>query len=149
MLINPHQLKNKIMRYFRMGKKYFTQGEANKIASDNPYSMGKQYAEIVETLWFTFLYATIVPMGAFITIVGLSLYYWVDKYNLLRRSSLSHNISGEMAMVSLKLLDCTLIMKPVGEIIFDSGIRDHIQIESIILTAIAFVYICLPMDSIL
>lgn len=54
-----------------------------------------------------------------------------------------------MAMVSLKLLDITLIMKPIGEIIFDSGIRDHIQIESIILTCIAFFYICLPMDSIL
>lgn len=94
MLINPFQLKNKIMRYFRKGKKYFTQGEANKIVSDNPYSMGKQYAEIVETLWFTFLYATMVPMGAFITIIGLSLYYWVDKYNLLRRSSLLNNISG-------------------------------------------------------
>ncbi len=52
-------------------------------------------------------------------------------------------------MVSLKLLDITLIMKPAGEIIFDSGIRDHIQIESIVLTAIAIVYICLPMDSIL
>jgi hypothetical protein len=90
-----------------------------------------------------------VPLGAFITIIGLSFYYWVDKYNLLRRSSLSHNISGEMAMVSLKLLDFTLIMKPLGEIIFDAGIRDHVQVESIVLTAVAVVYVCLPMDTLL
>jgi hypothetical protein len=90
-----------------------------------------------------------VPLGAFITIIGLSFYYWVDKYNLLRRSSLSHNISGEMAMVSLKLLDFTLIMKPLGEIIFDAGIRDHVQVESIVLTVVAVVYVCLPMDTVL
>jgi hypothetical protein len=111
--------------------------------------MGKQYAEIIETLWFTFLYATLVPLGAGLTIIGLAFYYWVDKYNLLRRSSLSHNISGEMAMASLMLLDWTLIMKPIGEMIFDAGIREHVQVESIVLTFVAFVYIFLPKNKIL
>jgi hypothetical protein len=50
--------------------------------------MGKRYAEIIESMWFTFLYATIVPIGAFISLAGIAIYYWVDKYNLLRRSSL-------------------------------------------------------------
>lgn len=49
--------------------------------------MGKRYAEILETVWFTFLYASLIPMGAFFTIFGVGFYYWVDKYNLLRRSS--------------------------------------------------------------
>lgn len=39
-------------------------------------------------MWFTFLYATLVPIGAFISLVGIFLYYWVDKYTLLRKSSL-------------------------------------------------------------
>jgi len=55
-----------------------------------------------------------IPLGSFITLFGLAFYYWVDKYNLLRRSSLDHNVSGELAVVSLKLLDVTLIMKPIG-----------------------------------
>jgi hypothetical protein len=65
-------------------------------------------------MWFTFLYATLIPFGAFLTIIGVSLYYWVDKYNLLRRSSLKNNISGKMAIRSLKLLDLTLILRPLG-----------------------------------
>jgi hypothetical protein len=65
-------------------------------------------------MWFTFLYATLIPIGAFLTIIGLSLYYWVDKFNLLRRSSLKNNISGKMAIKSLKLLDLTLILRPIG-----------------------------------
>jgi hypothetical protein len=53
---------------------------------DYPYDMGKRYAEIIETMWFTFLYVTLIPIGAFLSLVGLWIYYWVDKYNLLRRS---------------------------------------------------------------
>ena len=90
-----------------------------------------------------------IPIGAFISIIGLSLYYWIDKFNLLRRSSLSHNVSGEMAMISLKLMDFTLIMKPIGEMIFDAGIRDGVNPESIVLTCVAFIYILLPMDKVL
>lgn len=54
---------------------------------DYPYDIGKRYAEIIETLWFTYLYSTLIPIGAFISILGLGLYYWVDKYNLLRVNS--------------------------------------------------------------
>ena len=87
--------------------------------SDGGYVMGKRYAEIIETMWFTFLYSTLIPGGAFLTCIGLGLYYWVDKYNLLRRSSLKNNISGNMAIISLKLLDLTLFMRAAGELLFD------------------------------
>lgn len=149
MFVNPWQIKRVVVRYFKKEKKYYTQDEANKIMCDNTYAMGKGYAEIIETVWFTFLYATMIPLGSFITFFGLCFYYWVDKFNLLRRSSLTHNVSGEMAVVSLKLLDWTLIMKPAGELIFDSGMRDHINVASIVMTAVAFVYVLLPMDRIL
>jgi len=65
-------------------------------------------------MWFTYLYATLIPVGAFFTVLGLSFYYWVDKCNLIKRSSLAHNISGDMAIVSLKLLDVTLVLKLIG-----------------------------------
>ena len=45
-------------------------------------------------MWFTFLYATLIPVGAFLSLGGIAFYYWVDKYNYLRRSSLSHHISS-------------------------------------------------------
>ena len=113
-LVNPWNLVTLLMRKYKQNRRHFTQREANQIMSDTPYTMGKRYAEIIESMWFTFLYATLIPVGALITLVGISLYYWVDKYNLLRRSSLSHNISGKLAIVSLKLLDFTLLIKPAG-----------------------------------
>jgi hypothetical protein len=78
-------------------------------------------------MWFTFLYATLIPFGAFLTIIGVALYYWIDKFNLLRRSSLKSNLSGEMTLFSLKLLDVTLFLRVIGEVIFDSQIRDGVN----------------------
>lgn len=100
-------------------------------------------------MWFTYLYSTLIPVGAFLTVIGLSLYYWTDKYNLLRRSSLKNNISGEMAIISLKLLDLTLFIKPMGELLFDFQIRDGVNVESIIFAIIGALYCLLPMDDIL
>ena len=79
-------------------------------------------------MWFTFLYASLIPIGSFFSVIGLSFYYWVDKYNIVRKSSLAHNISGDLAVLSLKLLDFTLVFKPAGELIFDYLIRHTIQV---------------------
>ena len=59
---------------------------------DFPYDMGKRYAEVLETMWFTFLFASLNPFGNFLTLIGLLIYYWVDKYNLLRRSKVENII---------------------------------------------------------
>lgn len=82
-------------------------------------------------------------------VVGLGLYYWTSKFNLLRRSSLRHNISAEIVLNCLKLLDITLIMRPLGEIIFDASIRDGVNLSSIIMLAIAIIYFFLPMGKII
>jgi len=108
--------------------------------------MGKRYAEIIEIMWFTFLYSSLIPLGGFFSTIGLCLYYWVDKYNLLRRSSVNSNIAGELSIQAMKLLDFTLICKPVGEIIFDCQIRDSYCLSSLIMLAIGVVYLLLPID---
>ena len=100
-------------------------------------------------MWFTFLYGTLIPVGAFVTFIGLGFYYWVDKFNLLKRSSLSHSVSGKLVVISLKLLDFTLILRSIGTLIFDSEIRDGVNGVSIAFVCIGFIYLILPMNSIL
>lgn len=58
-----------------------------------------------------------------VTVVGLSFHYWVDKYNLLNRCTIYSEISGKMCLKALKLLDITLIMRPIGSLIFDFQIK--------------------------
>ena len=78
------------------------------------YSVGKKYAEIIETLWFTFLYGSLIPIWAVISFVGLGFYFWVDKYNLLRRSTLHVQVRGKLTNFSLTLLDFTLLFRVLG-----------------------------------
>jgi len=60
------------------------------------------------------MYSCIIPAGALIIMAGLSINYWVVKFTILRRCSLTHKISGSFVMFALALLDISLIMKPIG-----------------------------------
>jgi hypothetical protein len=148
-LINPWQIGVLIKRKLNYGRKDLTQKEANKIMENMQYNMGKRYAEIIEIMWFTFLYVSLIPIGACLSAAGLCLYYWVDKYNLLRRSSVNSNIAGELSLFSMKLLDFTLLCKPLGEILFDSQIRGSYCVSSLIMAALALGYLISPVDSVL
>lgn len=99
-------------------------------------------------MWFVFLYSTLLPIGAVVSIFGLILYYWVDKYNLLRRSKVHGNVSGKFIRTSMLLLDFTLILQPVGALIFDEHLRDistyPYLAANIVMICIAFAYIVIP-----
>lgn len=99
-------------------------------------------------MWFTYLYSTLLPIGAILTCCGLFLYYWVDKYNLLRRSAVNGQVSGDLINASLTMLDFTLILKPMGSLIFDTHLRHH-KTADIIMLVIAFVFIITPKDKLI
>jgi hypothetical protein len=100
-------------------------------------------------MWFTYLYADLIPIGSFVILIGLFLYYWVDKYNLLRRSYVKDHVSGDLAKKSLFLLDLTLLFKPLGSILFDAQVRKNTQYWNIIFLVFAIVYLILPWNKIL
>jgi hypothetical protein len=116
---------------------------------DEHYDMGKRFAEIIETMWFTFLYSTLLPIGSVITMFGLSIYYWVDKYNLLRRSSINRQVSGKLIHTSLNLLDLALLFRPIGSIIFDLHLRNECLPSTIVMAVIGLLYVVAPKNKIL
>jgi hypothetical protein len=58
----------------------------------------------MEDLWFTFIYMNLIPLGSVLVAIGLALFYWIDKYNLLRKSSILENVSANLCMQALFLL---------------------------------------------
>ena len=136
----------------KSGKKYFTQKEANILMEDIPYDIGKRYAEVIQIVWFTFLYQSLIPFGAFLSAFGLILYYWIDKYNLLRRSVLRVNISYKLSIAFLSLFEWCIIMEPAGSLLFDGLIRQYTTLNltsSIVMTVLGLIYIFLPRNSII
>lgn len=143
--INPFRIVKQIKRKLYKGKRSLTQAEANALMEEEQYDMGKRFAEVVEMMWFTFLYSTLIPVGAPITCAGLCLYYWIDKYNLLRRSAVNGQISGKLINTMLALLDLTLLLRPLGSLLFDSQIRSHTA-SSAAMVAVALLFALLPKD---
>ena len=74
-------------------------------------------------MWFTFLYSELIPLGSFLVFIGLVLYFWIDKYNFLNRSTLKTGLSGKMAIYGLKSLDATLFLSPIGGLLFSWLVR--------------------------
>ena len=87
------------------------------------YDVGKRYAEIIEIVWFTYLYATLIPIGVLFSTIGLVMFYWIDKFNLVRRSSLRVHISHRLLHPFLFMLDWSIVMLPAGGLIFDGLLR--------------------------
>ncbi len=100
-------------------------------------------------VWFTYFYASLIPIGAPLSLIGACVFYWVDKHNLLRKSSLKQNISGDLSMKALVMLDLTLILKPVGEVVFDMQIRQSWTSESLVLIGLGLIYVICPKDAFL
>lgn len=113
-LINPVYLGRKIKRKLKFGSQYLTQHEANHIMENPIYDVGKRYGEVMEIMWFTFLYMTIIPIGAMISCVGLIAYYWVDKFNLQRRSVVHNFVSGDLINLTLNMLEFTILLRVLG-----------------------------------
>jgi hypothetical protein len=148
-LVHPWQLVHLIKRWYYFGRKDITQHEANLLMENSRYSVGKKYAEVTESVWFTYLYSSLMPGGAVLITLGFGFFYWVDKCVVLRRSSINPNVNGELSTRSMKLLDATLIMRCVGELIFDKMIRESWTWGSMICLFISVIYFLLPMDRVL
>lgn len=81
--------------------------------------------------------------------MGISIYYWVDKYNLLRKSSILAGVSPKITIVALKLLEFTLVLRPLGELVFDHLVRDEWHPLSVVTVSIGCVYMILPINKFL
>ena len=95
-------------------------------------------------MWFTFLYISLVPVGGVFSFIGLIAYYWVDKYNLLRRSTISSQVSGDLIDLTVSMLDFTLVLRILGQILFDYQLRAGVTLISWAFLAIAISYMLLP-----
>lgn len=100
-------------------------------------------------MWFTFLYVSIIPLGAVFSMIGVILYFFVDKFVLLRRSSVKHSVSSHLANYMMFLLDLTLIFKPLGELFFDFNLRKETRISTYVMLGAGILYMLLPLNRIL
>jgi len=91
-----------------------TQEEANRIFEDPEFQVWLLYPTIITTFLFTCFFCPISPAVPFLAFITLFLLYWVDKYNLFRRSLIPGNLRSELAEAMFEFLDFGLFLLTLG-----------------------------------
>lgn len=125
-----------------------TQQEANELMEMPDYSQAKRYGDIMKTMWFTFFYGDIIPVGIIFSIIGLSIYYYIDKFNVLRRRTIKESLSKHLSLEMIEMLELIIIFTGIGNVVVSSILFGEIKWQDTIIIVIGMVYLVLPMEDI-
>jgi hypothetical protein len=82
------------MRYEIENKKYpATQAEANLYYENMQIDLSNKYSNVYRFILFSAGVCFIFPPALIITLITLSVFYWEDKYLLLRRYVIAHKLN--------------------------------------------------------
>lgn len=112
------------------------------------YSQAKRYGDIMKTMWFTFFYGDIIPVGIIFSIIGLSIYYYIDKFNVLRRRTIKESLSKHLSLEMIEMLELIIIFTGIGNVVVSSILFGEIKWQDTIIIVIGMVYLVLPMEDI-
>lgn len=107
------------------------------------FDIAQRYSYYILQLWTVSAYVYIVPICGPALIIILTIQYWVDKYNLFKRSSLFFELNYGLSRDILKLSEFSVFLYALGIIVFSAKIFNTVHPLSIVGIAIAFIYICL------
>ncbi len=83
-------------------------------------------------------------------LLGFIFFYWVDKYVVLRRSSINPNVNANLSVNSMKLIEISLVLRCVGEVYFDARLREGgTSWQSVVCLCIGMIYLLAPTDEII
>lgn len=84
---------------------------------ENPdYAQAKRYCEVMNTMWVTFFYGGPIPIGVILSFAMLNVYYWIDKYIVLRRRTIKDSISRDLSIEMIETLEMILILYAIGSL---------------------------------
>jgi len=73
------------------------------------YSIGERYTDVTKVLFLTFFYCTLFPLGYFYAAAILFVYYWLDKFCILRSWKQGAKINAKISLYSTYFLFLTLL----------------------------------------
>ena len=73
----------------------------------------------MKTMWFTFLYSGCIPIGIIFSMFGLAIYYYIDKYNVIRRRTIKESLGKALSIEMIEYLELCLIFYAIGNFTFN------------------------------
>jgi hypothetical protein len=73
------------------------------------YAIGERYTEITKVLFLTFFYGTLMPASFFYASAIFIMYYWMDKFCILRTWKQAPRIDSEISVTSIYVFLITVV----------------------------------------
>jgi len=126
-VFDPEYIVKWIQRYVvrKQGKKNkVTQMEANLLHEGPVLDMPDQYAGIIRVVLLTTFYSAAIPFAFIISVLGLAVIFWVDKYMLLRRMAFPKFLNNETTESMIEYLEWAAASFSVGNLIYFYTLRN-------------------------
>lgn len=101
-----------------------TQQKAHELFEGPELDFPFKHAFLSKTVLVSAFFAPAIPLALVVSIVGLILCYWTDKYVLLRRCSLPASLDHALSNHILKTLEWTPFMLCAGSLVFIITLQD-------------------------
>jgi hypothetical protein len=118
LFLDYSEIINRVLRFcVEKGWLVYSQVELNQIFIGSVIELPNKYAYILKTLWLTALYAPLIPVVVGVSMVGLILFYFVEKFLYTRSYCMPSNVSSMSFESAVELLEYFLITFAIGELI--------------------------------
>ena len=91
----------------------------NKAFEYPEYSISDKYSDIINTMWVTFLYAPLIPIVLPFSLVYIILTYYIEKYTIMRRSTVKDVLSRNISIEMIEYLEFIIIFYSIGNFLFE------------------------------
>lgn len=148
-LINPSWVIKQAKRQYLV--KFFplmTQKNLQEVYEQPAYPIALLYAALIKSMLFCSFYAPMIPIGLIISMVSIVGLYWLNKYNLLRRSMVKEQMSAELSREMTELIEYVLVIYALSNTLFEYFILEHVNNIAIAGIVCGIVNAFLPMESI-
>eukprot|EP01017_Pseudomicrothorax_dubius_P045019 TRINITY_DN770_c0_g2_i1.p1 TRINITY_DN770_c0_g2~~TRINITY_DN770_c0_g2_i1.p1 ORF type:complete len:296 (-),score=22.33 TRINITY_DN770_c0_g2_i1:21-908(-) len=123
------------------------QGEFNTLFQGPNYDVAFRYGLNIRALYFAGFFMALYPAGLLFTIVEIFLRYWIDKFVLLRRSSMPTPIGKRLSSEILGKLEYLPLIVMAGYFIVLTVVNSKGFALDGIALIISLVYILIPKNS--
>ncbi|CAD8126002.1 unnamed protein product [Paramecium sonneborni] len=113
------------------------QMEANQLFEGPQVSFYDQYSYLCKTTWLTLFFAPITPISILFGLIGLILYYWIQKYLLFRRNRKPPFQSSHLDREMLSLLDLSPLLLSTMQFLIDYSFHSSQLCQTINVASLA------------
>ena len=115
-----------------------------------PFNIGAVYSRVLNIVLTTVFYAPLIPIGLLYTCIGLFLFFWIQKFFLVKRRSVNVNVSYKIVLEMIILLEMLLPLYCISNIIWEIFLirNAYISYYAICGVVIGIIHAFLPMETI-